>query len=313
MYTPFLRGRLFELQALDDMAFRHNIFDKVLPIIEPVIFTDQVLRSYYKLVSRQIPFILISNPLVGDVTKDDVEKNLINGLFEGYENYHIAFLISRLTTVSQIRAFVSKYADRNISFVHYQVPGDNDNTTAYVNTLNNISHHVFLNSLLTQNYIASISINGAKKISIIDCYTKLASNAAYVDLEEELFTDLHLTYKERGYDGFGDFTIMGEKFEAGGGRPRAVVIHWHFIQEDRSVWIKHFISDDREDATNIAGKFDEAYQKLSSFNQNDPLHVKSLGCLVISGVGDEGKNPQLGAIKKYSMMHHFELISTLIV
>ncbi|MBL7934889.1 MAG: sce7725 family protein [Bacteroidia bacterium] len=312
MYYPYLRGRLYELSALDDLAFNPTTFTKVLPIIEPVVFTEPVQKAYYTLVKRQVPFILITNPLTGGVTKDDIEVKLINGLFEGYENYSLGFLISRLTTDHQIRAFISKYSDKNIALIHYEVPGLNDKTTEYINTLKNVSHHIFLTSFVTQRYINSISLNGAKKIKVLDCYTKLESNTAYAEMEEEFFSDTHLTYKKDGFDGFGDFTIMGEKFDEGGGRPKAVVIHWHFINQDKSLRIKHFISDDRIDTTNIPGKFDEAYQKLKFFTQNDPLHLRSVGYIEIAGKGDEGKNPQLGALKKFSMMHHFELVSTLI-
>ena len=312
MYTPYLRGRLYELQALDDMAFRHNIYGKVLPIIEPVVLTDQVAKSYHTLASRNIPFVLVSNPKAGDLTKDDVDKRLINGSFDGYDQCYVAFLISRQSTLTQIQNFVEKYGDRKISFIHYEVPGPNDEIVPYLNSISTINHNIFVTPHLTQRYVDSILKNGAKRITIVDPFNKLISNAAYAAIEEEPFSNLHYSYKGMGFDGFGDFSIMGEKFEEGGGRPRAVVIHWFYIQENGSLWIRHFVSDETTGTENIAGKFDQAYQKLSSFCTKDPLHLESIGCIEISNVGEQGKNPQLGAIKKYSMMHHFELVSTLI-
>jgi hypothetical protein len=76
--------------------------------------------------------------------------------------------------------------------------------------------------------------------------------------------------------------------------------------------MKHFVSDNVTGTEDIAGKFGEAYQKLSAFRREDSAHVDSLGYYFISQKGDNEESLQLGAIKKYSIMHHIEIMKTLL-
>lgn len=315
MYTPFLRGRKFDLEALEDLSFRASNYsnEKVVPIIEPFLFKPEYLKSYYALVTRQIPFILVSNPLATNVTPDQVEHNLINGTLNGYEGYYVAFLISQQTTLKQVQDFVNRFSGRKISFIHYSLSAQHDLITPFINSLTSISHHIFLTKALNSRYINSIGSLGAKKITIVDSFNKLPTNASYALNTLEYFSDLHRTFNAEGFDGFGDFSIMGEKFEEGKGIARAVVIHWPFIDNgDGKMWMKHFVSDDTTGTEDIGGKFDQAYKKLSAFRKEDSAHFDSLGSYFISQYGDKGRAPQLGAIKKFSIMHHIELTRTLL-
>lgn len=314
MYTPFLRGRKFDLEALEDLSFKAKNYSngKVIPIIEPIDFKPDYLKSYFTLVKRQIPFILVYNPLAVDILPDTVEHNLINGTLDGYEGYYLAFLISQQTTLTNVQNFVDRFSERKISFIHYSLSGVHDSITAYLNTLQSVNHHIFLSSALNRRYIDSVNSPGAKKISIIDSFNKQPTNAEYANNTLEYFSNLHNTFQASGFDGFGDFSIMGEKFDDGGGRARAVVIHWPFIDSSSgSMYIKHFVSDNVTGTEDIAGKFDEAYRKLATFRNEDAAHLDTLGNYFISQYGDKGRAPQLGAIKKFSIMHHIELTRSL--
>src|SRR4051812_23658236 len=239
MYTPFLRGRKFDLEALENLIFRAKNYsdNKIIPIIEPVDFKKPQLKSYYKLVSSQTPFILIVNPAVAGILQTDVEKNLVNGTLGGYEGYYLAYSISQLTTLQQVRSFVERFSDKKISFIHHSLSGQNEQIVAFLNSLQSIHHHIFMSNALTTRYINSITSPGSKKITIRDYFNKQPNNAAYSSNPHEYFSDLHKTFRTDGFDGFGDFSIMGEKFEVGGGRPRAVVIHWLYLNPaDGTIW-----------------------------------------------------------------------------
>lgn len=315
MYCPYLRGRKFDLEALDDLAFRATNYNggKLLPIIEPVSIKRDNLKSYRNLVTKQLPFILISNPLSSALTADCVEENLIRGTLTGYEDYYIAFCISLQTTLLQVKQFVDRFQEYKICFIHYSQPGEADSITNLINGLTTIDYNIFLTDAVTKRYVNSIISAGAKKISLRDAFNKQQTNAGYAANVTEYFSNQHLTYKIEGFDGFGDFSIMGEKYEEGDGRARAVVIHWPYINpEDSSIWIKHFVSDNVTGMENIPGKFGEAYAKLAAFKKSDPAHVDSLGCFFLAQYGDKDLFPQLGPIKKYSIMHHIEITRTLI-
>lgn len=316
MYCPFLRGRKFDLEALDDLAFRAPNYNggKILPIIEPVSSKPANLKTYRSLVMKQIPFILISNPLSKGMTPVDVEAKLINGTLTGYEGYYIAFCISQQTTLTQVRQFVDRFQERKICFIHYSQPGESDSITPYVNSLKRISYNIFYIEGLTSRYVSSITTQGAKRISLADSFNKQETNAAYVNNTTEYFSDQHKTFKDAGFDGFGDFSIMGEAFDdKEGGLARAVVIHWTYINpDDGSIWIKHFVSDNITGIENIPGKFGEAYAKLAAFKRSDPVHVNSLGCFFLAQYGDKDEFPNLGPLKKHCIMHHIELTRTLL-
>jgi len=316
MYCPYLRGRKFDLEALDDLAFRATNYNghKILPIIEPVSVKRDNLKTYRSLVMKQIPFILISNPLAQGMSPIDVEAKLINGALTGYEGYYIAFCISQLTTLTQVRHFVDRFQERKICFIHYSLPGESDAITPYLNSLTTISYNIFLVEALTTRYINSITCPGAKRISLIDNFNKQETNAGYSTYTTEYFSDQHKIFKDSGFDGFGDFSIMGEAFdEKEGGLARAVVIHWTYINpEDGTIWIKHFVSDNITGIENIPGKFGEAYAKLAEFKRSDPVHVNSLGCFFLAQYGDKDQFPSLGPLKKHCIMHHIELTRTLL-
>lgn len=316
MYCPYLRGRKFDLEALDDLAFRATNYNggKILPIIEPVSKKRDILKSYRSLVTKQIPFIFIANPLAKGLTAVEVEADLINGTLTGYENYFLAFLISQQTTLTQVRQFVERFSDRKICFIHYSQPGESDSITPYINGLSIVSYNVFFSQGLTTRYTNSITSTGAKRISLVDSFNKQETNAAYANNTTEYYSDLHKTFKNSGFDGFGDFSIMGEAFDdKEGGLARAVVIHWPYINpEDGSIWIKHFVSDNVVGIENIPGKFIEAYEKLAVFKRADPAHVNSLGYFFLAQKGDKDEFPSLGPLKKYCIMHHIELTYTLL-
>lgn len=82
-----------------------------------------------------------------------------------------------------------------------------------------------------------------KVVDIRDDFQRKARNSDYEGIE--FFTDRHLNFQEVAV-GFGDYTILGATFEAGGGPAAAVAIHGTFKERGGDVWVEHFVSDDIE-------------------------------------------------------------------
>jgi len=126
------------------------------------------------------------------------------------------------------------------------------------------------------------------------------------------FTDWHTIYNEYNYVGFGDYLIVGDKYSDTGGPAYTVAIHLTYLHDNGDIWIKHFLSDSYKDQPiNIPGKFLEALEKFINYIDNN--HIFNSSALdIYRDLYADKHFPGLGYIKKLSMVHHLELINSLI-
>ena len=90
--------------------------------------------------------------------------------------------------------------------------------------------------------------------------------------------------------------------------PYAVAIHIVYFKSDKSLWVHHFVSDSNDDIQNPAKKFYEAVSKLVNWcNDNSVTETRGLDAFIKHF--EEQTYPGLGSVKKFSLMHHLELIS----
>jgi hypothetical protein len=127
------------------------------------------------------------------------------------------------------------------------------------------------------------------------------------------FSDLHITYREEGVDGFGDFLIVGNADSESGGPAYAIAIHITYIDPDQddSMWIYHFKSKRQDSPTDPAGKFAEAF--ASMIRELDKPKSKILETTAIKEfrmLHERGHFPGLGHVKKLSMNHHIETLAS---
>ena len=109
------------------------------------------------------------------------------------------------------------------------------------------------------------------KVLLEDKFKKQERNDKYQYKPDEFFSDDHLYFKEEGFQGFSDYSIIGNEYIESGFAPRAVVIHIVYFAEDKSLKIKHFVSDsDQEDTDNTPKKFYEAVSKLAEWYETEP-------------------------------------------
>ena len=144
-------------------------------------------------------------------------------------------------------------------------------------------------------------------ILLDDKFDRKERNSDYLLNEDEFFSDDHLFYKEDGYIGFSDYSIIGKKFIDGGFAPYAVVIHMLYFDDEKNLRIHHFVSDSNYDIKDPANKFYEALNKLIEFNREKSLgETKAMEQL--KDYYKSGDYPGLGSLKKISLSHHLELI-----
>ena len=149
-------------------------------------------------------------------------------------------------------------------------------------------------------------IRNKHRVILSDNFKKQEKNANYQNADE-FYTADHLYYKDDGYVGFADFSIVGDEYKESGFAPYAVAIHIVYFDDNKEMRVRHFVSDTNDDYSDTTGKFHEALEKLIEWNKEKNLDTYAMR--IFQNLYDEESYPGLGSVKKLSIMHHIELIS----
>ncbi|WP_436326967.1 sce7725 family protein [Brevibacterium sp. FAM 27836] len=304
MYYPYFRGKQFELLAIKESA--GVIADAgFTPVIEPVRENIKGLqRSLDELVEYGAGAAIIMNPRHGD------HKESGNSLVEFLERDHgdsvaisPAILLTSGMKVEQVMDLVDSFGDRIPTLVH---GGFHEGKELAQHLDSDSMTHVFLDA---RNTLYRRPFRRSRRILVEDGFVR-KKNADYDFVEH--FSDLHVTYEERGGDGYGDFLTIGDHYSEGGGPAYAVAIHLTFIDpsNDDAMFVYHFKSDDNDTPVDPAGKFAQALSKLIS-TVNDPA-TKVLPTSAVEEFRDLHRRnhfPGLGYVKKLSIKHHLETLA----
>jgi hypothetical protein len=147
-----------------------------------------------------------------------------------------------------------------------------------------------------------------------DAFIKRTPNAEYLNHEVEWFSSDHLDFKEEGYLGFSDFSIVGEAYTEKGFGAKAVAFHIVFPDDSSELWVRHFVSDSNDDRTNPAGKFGEALYKFADWYESENMSINETeGLKELLDCYKKGNYPGLGMLKRYTIKHHLEIVGNLLV
>lgn len=306
MYFPYLRGRQFELIAIRELVENSLLSDKIIPIVEPVKLSSTLIKTVQIFLQANRQLALVRNPQVGSFLLDlKKEKNIL--------------LKEKFAKLTQ---------QDGIIYVHYLNPHSVRSISKYLDRGNRISdliticnnkdyigiyEEIFSSDKPKYNLIPDESVYRRRirnnRVMMDDKFNKLSRNTDYSKVDDEPFSDDHLYYDEDGYyEGFSDYSIIGDEYNETGFAPYAVAIHIVYFDEENSLRVKHFVSDSNDDISDPARKFAEAVKKLVEWNK-----TKKLNTCGINSFSEMYKNeiyPGLGTVKKLSLMHHFELMGT---
>lgn len=311
MYFPYLRGKQFELIALREISeLMASKSDKISPIIEPVKNSSTLKTTLIELKRKNINFNIIINPFEGDSKPS--AKALLEVIIEelsDYRNYQIAIIIDEKTDIVKYLDLIRKQDIEfaGITLIHVA----ETNASAIIDFTDDFT---FLNNVI---YFQKTSRRYNRKfdkgtwVGLEDPFVSQLKNADYLSIEDSQFSEEYLYYVQDGYKGFSDFLTIGDNYSETGFLPYAVAIHLSYVDKDKKIRIKHFVSDSNEDTSDIGGKFAEAIAKLVDWcNEN---HIpETLAISQFKELRRTGHFPGLGSIKKLSIMHHIELVLNLI-
>ncbi len=304
MYYPFLRGRQFELIALRELSLENKLQGFITPIIEPVKKSLNSLNLANRIFHENDQFnYLIMNPAVGERRGDT--------------DYYLEF-INELDSCSFKPAFHyrgnSAYIIEKID--QYQLTdclilGTNEIQSDDQNFRNIIEAPSVTQVLIDdpdrnrdlKRYIQGIEIDF---IRLDDLFEPEPRNSNFLQIESHRFSEEHKYYSDDNYNGFSDYTVISSAFIEGGSTPRAVVIHFTYINEQDQIWIRHFTSNSNDSIADVQGKFGEAAQKAVAYCREN--NFKNSAITELENYYDEAHYPGLGMVKKISIKNHLIVV-----
>lgn len=230
-----------------------------------------------------------------------VIDHFINDALKNYNNYSIAYVVRKDTNRLEIENYIKSFSSINKSLIHGFEFGDK----SYFKSLSNIQYHFFLTDYVDMNYIDEISNNNA--ILVKDGFVKQTRNVDYPS--KNRFQSNLTDYASLNAIGFGDFTIIGNN-DTTGFAAFSVALHLTVINGS-SIYIYHFVSDDKDGQSEIARKYNDALTELVGFVDKNGIFITT-GIEGFQGSYKEAHYPGLGIPKKWSIKNHIEQITNIL-
>lgn len=304
MYFPYLRGRQFELIAIRELVEKSLLSWKVVPIVEPVKLSSALIKTLTLFKDKDRTVGLVRNPQVGNMSRDLTDEKNENNKKQ----------LTHLLQTSNILNFYM--ADFNLTdhLTALKEQGINKSDIATICIDQDAIPHFEAAYAMDNPRYNLIPDESAfrrrmphQRVMLEDRFPKKSRNVAYLNPNDEPFSSDHLYYRQDGYSGFADYSIVGNEYAETGFAPYAVAIHIVYFAKDQSLRVRHFVSDTNDDITDPAGKFAEALEKLVQWNQVQQLDTYGIRCF--EKMYQDRTYPGLGTVKKLSIMHHLELMS----
>ncbi|CDT39553.1 MULTISPECIES: sce7725 family protein [Vibrio] len=310
MYFPFFRARQYELLALRDTMCKHIDKKYVKPIIEPVV---EGTRDIYKFCEEfdkvGAGFIFVVNPSKGYFVKNRKKiLNLIENCIQKNELIEFAMRVNDGTPLSEIEGFINSFSNFPVSLIHESSIKEVTELQSIID-VSNYHYNIFLKEHTGRAYRDKFS--NWQNVLLEDCFNRVEPNSAYGG--EEFFSDAVFCYAQDGYTGFGDYSVVGDHYAEGGGQARACAIHITY-EEDQEIWVRHFLSQPREDVDDGATLASEAIEELVEYIQEHwSPNDYTFAIKEFIGLHEDGKRTNLAFVKKLAMRHHLELTNNLLI
>ncbi|MBQ9838962.1 MAG: sce7725 family protein [Oscillospiraceae bacterium] len=304
MYFPILRGRQFELLALRECINNNILSSKIIPIVEPVKVSSTYTKTIDTFIAKKHPIAIIRNPRVGSWVKDIKKESNQSIKTIAVEQLKEDTVISSLYITSKFESHIEHVLSHgyelekmllicnNSDYVdlYEQVVGDRKPLYNVIPDKGEFRRRIRPNRIMCEDH-----------------FPKQHRNIDYPDEETELFSKDHLYYQDDGFKGFSDYSVVGAEYSETGFAPYAVAIHIVYFDENNALRIAHFVSDSNDDISDPARKFAEAVEKLVKWNET--MQLDTIGIRAFEEAFRNKTYPGLGVVKKYSIMHHLELMS----
>ena len=298
-YYPYLRGRQNDLIALRELATKKLLSGNIIPIVEPLTVSSTFLSTLKAFRDNNLKLAVIMNPEYGsffqDNDKEDIKKEIIN-LLNDEDLVIKAYIMENDLDLSNKDI-------HNLLIVNKK----HDSFDDFFKIFKDGNYPLI--TLIPDDRLFKRKLNSDNKVLLEDCFNKQARNSDYENEIDEFFSD-GLQLSDDGYDGFSDYSIVGKEYVESGFAPSTVVIHLVYYKDD-DLRIHHFTSANNDNVNDVAGMYGKSVEKLYNWNlKNDVYETEGLKNFLDSYI--EQKYPGLGVVKRWSIMHHLQLIDYLL-
>lgn len=304
MYFPIFRGRQFELLALRECIERDILSRQIIPIVEPVKVSSTYTKTIDCFINANRSVAIIRNPQVGSWVKDLGKESNLKLREQAVAQLKNENVVSTFYVTPRLSACIDVAKKNGIPIDSLMLLCNNPE---YVDFYENVigDQRPKYNVIPDKgDFRRRIRPN---RVMCDDHFPKQTRNIDYSDIETEFFSSDHLYYEDDGYKGFSDYSVVGEEYSETGFAPYAVAIHIVYFDEKNVLRIAHFVSDSNDDISDPARKFAEAVEKLVKWNKI--MKLDTVGIRAFEDAYQNQTYPGLGVVKKYSIMHHLELMS----
>ena len=305
MYYPFLRGRQFELIALRELSQENQLQGYVSSIIEPVKKSLSSLNLANKIftATNQSNFLVL-NPEVGE-RKGDTEFYL--DFYNETQECSFKPAFHYRGNKDYIVEKIEKYQLRECLILgtnEIQSTDQNFRDVVELKAVNKVVIDDPDRNRDLKRYLQSLNV---EFIRLDDLFEPEPRNSNFLSIECHRFSEEHKYYLEDNYNGFSDYTVLSSNFIEGGSTPRAVVIHFTYMNDQGQIWIRHFTSNSNDTIADVQGKFGEAAMKAVEYCRAQQLQNSAIAEL--EEYFDEGHYPGLGMVKKISIKNHLIVVA----
>lgn len=304
MYFPIFRGRQFELLALRECIERDILSRQIIPIVEPVKVSSTYTKTIDCFINANRSVAIIRNPQVGSWVKDLGKESNLKLREQAVAQLKNENVVSSFYVTPRLSACIDVAKKNGIPIDSLMLLCNNPE---YVDFYENVigDQRPKYNVIPDKgDFRRRIRPN---RVMCDDHFPKQTRNIDYSDIETEFFSSDHLYYEDDGYKGFSDYSVVGEEYSETGFAPYAVAIHIVYFDEKNVLRIAHFVSESNDDISDPARKFAEAVEKLVKWNKI--MKLDTVGIRAFEDAYQNQTYPGLGVVKKYSIMHHLELMS----
>lgn len=311
MYFPILRGRQYELIALRELVENKELSKKIIPIVEPVRLSSTLLSTIDAFNNAKSDIGVVLNPQVGNFF-EEIRNSKDSYRERFFEQLKSDKVIQTVYLNEQCLETIQWYGDKVSITNPIMICGNLDAIPIYDEMIKNYLPRY---ALIPDESAYRRRIR-SHRVLLADRFNKLDRNVDYAKQCDEPFSEDHLYFKEDGYVGFSDYSIIGNEYYEKGFAPYAVTIHIVYFSKNfiangdevHSLRIKHFVSDTNEDIQDPAAKFEEALGKLVEWCETSQ-HIKTAAIETFCAMHKSKRYPGLGTVKKLSIMHHLQLMS----